>query len=267
VLGCEPLPPGAKGGDGKEQLELACPAGGALFGLPCVPGLAVPPPLCAPGLCPDLATGTCIDCFAPCAPGGSCPVRPLVDGCPPGFAQCSLDLCRDLLSDPLHCGACGLACRPGELCRAGTCTAQLGCPAGLTECPPFGFCRNLFEDRINCGACGVFCGPDAICVRGACQFALAVCPPDRCPLACPDGLVDCGDGCTDLARDPRHCGACGEACAFGEACFEGGCVFGCSPELTRCEEGCADLLVDEANCGRCGRACPPGAVCISGTCL
>jgi hypothetical protein len=271
-LGCEIYPPGSKADEAKSDasalIGLACPAGGMLFGDTCVAGEILAPPVCADGLCPDLLTGFCVDCFIGSVIGSVCPVRPLTDGCPPGFAQCSLNFCRDLLSDPSNCGACGFACRPGEICRSGMCQgATFGCPPGFVECPPFGQCRNLLVDRINCGACGLACGQDQICVNGFCQPALAVCPPDRCPLVCSEGLTPCGVECVDLGHDRENCGACGVRCGFEEGCLNGVCVSGCLPWLTRCASGCVDLLVDEANCGECGRACPANAACASGTCL
>ena len=50
------------------------------------------------------------------------------------------------------------------------------------------------------------CGKDAI-VGGACR----------------QGLTECDLRCVDLAQDPAHCGACGRACASGEACSSGAC--------------------------------------------
>ncbi|HCF60832.1 MAG TPA: hypothetical protein DFS52_22880 [Myxococcales bacterium] len=271
-LGCEIYPPGSKTGEVASEAStlvgLACPVGGMLFGDSCVAGEVLAPPVCAGGLCPDLMTGFCVDCFIGCVIGSVCPVRPLSEGCPPGFAECSLNFCRDLLSDPSNCGACGLACRPGESCRSGTCLGPpFGCPPGFVECPPFGQCRNLRVDRINCGACGLACGLDQLCIEGACRPALAVSPVERGPLVCPVGLTPCGVECVDLDRSHENCGVCGVRCGFDEACLNGECVSGCPAGLTRCPSGCADLLVDEVNCGECGLTCAANAVCVSGTCL
>lgn len=56
---------------------------------------------------------------------------------------------------------------------------------------------------------------------------------ERCAA---DGLDVCGDGCVDLAVDPRHCGACGRACAG--ACVAGYCEPACRPGEVRCGGKC-----------------------------
>jgi hypothetical protein len=33
------------------------------------------------------------------------------------------DLCIDVTSDPANCGACGVACLPGQLCKAKQCVS------------------------------------------------------------------------------------------------------------------------------------------------
>ncbi len=43
------------------------------------------------------------------------------------------------------------------------------------------------------------------------------------PRGCPPGLVACGAGCYDHARDPEHCGNCATRCAPGQACEAGAC--------------------------------------------
>ncbi len=45
--------------------------------------------------------------------------------CPPGLLPC-FGICTDPGSDPLNCGACGLACLPGQSCIAGQCGPVLG---------------------------------------------------------------------------------------------------------------------------------------------
>jgi serine protease len=54
------------------------------------------------------------------------------------------------------------------------------------------------------------CGSGLACVAGAC--------------GCPQGLTKCGSACVDIARDVRHCGACGVSCVAGQACEDSRCV-------------------------------------------
>jgi hypothetical protein len=42
--------------------------------------------------------------------------------------------------------------------------------------------------------------------------------------ACPENASQCWEQCVDLASDPRHCGACGRACAIGQDCDGGICT-------------------------------------------
>ncbi|MFN7133966.1 MAG: hypothetical protein ACK4N5_17955, partial [Myxococcales bacterium] len=64
----------------------------------------------------------------------------------------------------------------------------------------------------------IFCSVDEDCPEGLACFA------DRCidpgeqvipPRPCASGRVDCGDGCTDLQSDGKHCGACNQPCENG----------------------------------------------------
>jgi hypothetical protein len=192
-------------------------------------------------------------------PAGSCAV---------GLVDCD-GLCVNLVSDPLNCGACGIACEEGAGCQDGFCTVLGGggCKAGsgLTYCN--GTCVDLLSDGDNCGACGVVC-PDYpeiySCEGGACV-----------PPSCGAGLVNCGGLCADLLSDPLHCGACGVACAAGQACQFGVCTatttappssLTCAPGLTDCGGFCVDLSVDPFNCGACGIACGSGGTCTFGVC-
>ena len=43
-------------------------------------------------------------------------------------------------------------------------------------------------------------------------------------IDCGSGVTTCGEICADLKSDARACGACGNACAAGEICLDGGCI-------------------------------------------
>jgi hypothetical protein len=150
-----------------------------------------------------------------------------------------------------------------------------------TECPyPYTTCgataalrcgTNLMNDKDNCGACGHAC-PDygalnmsSRCVNGACALECKTvqiaCGPQASIIVFKNcnGLVD--DGCeTPVSDDPKNCGACGHACAPGQACVNGMC--GCPDGKTYCPgcalthpETCVDLDTSDLNCGACNVLC------------
>lgn len=82
-----------------------------------------------------------------------------------------------------------------------------------------------------------------------------------------------GDGgaCSfDTMTDPKHCGACDNACAAGQVCSNGACKATCDAPLLKCagDAGaiCADIKSDPNHCGSCAKVCvgpdagamPPG---------
>lgn len=86
------------------------------------------------------------------------------------------------------------------------------CDFGLVLCGNVCVPAAVFDSHPRyCGGCFTRCeAADERCVSGEC--------------ACAPGLVQCGDGCASLAVDPQNCGACGAACAIGDACVLGACV-------------------------------------------
>ncbi len=169
--------------------------------------------------------------------------------CPVGQKLCG-KVCVDPTKDVKHCGACGTACKAGEVCSGGKCA--LYCQQGLSDCS--GSCVNLKTDSSNCGTCGGACKAGELCKQGACA------------LSCQAGLNACSGKCVNLKTDSSNCGACGTACKAGEACGAGVCALSCQAGLTACNGKCVDLKSDNANCGTCANACATGYACAAGKC-
>ncbi|OJY18329.1 MAG: hypothetical protein BGO98_31765 [Myxococcales bacterium 68-20] len=228
--------------------------------------------LCTTNLQTDL--NNCGACGKKCAFPDEEIVRPGSFSCTNGecFLQCPAlmgdcnglleDGCEAFLLTPANCGACGIACKEGEICWKGAC----GCPPGYAQCG--NECKQLDRDVDNCSACGSKCEPSDVapgawpCGEGVLppQFG-AVCSNSSCGLGCTKGHFDCnndmcGDGCeTYVMKDPKNCGACGHACLPEQECVGGICV--CEdPGHIKCPNGCIDPMSDPQNCGNCNNACP-----------
>ncbi len=179
----------------------------------------------------------------------------------------------DLLSDPMHCGACDRACprvvTGTARCAMGACVVD--CAPGRGDCdgdPATGCEVDLGLDRDHCGACGASCdavGPNQL--PGACRAG--VCQP-----RCAEGFADCdGDpatGCeAHLATERANCGACGRACPLppnGQPlCEAGACRVRCDDaRFLDCNgdpaDGCEIDGRDAFRCGLCPDA-PEASVC------
>ncbi len=97
--------------------------------------------------------------------------------CPAGLAACPLYYgCRDLSSDPDHCGTCSHACGGNalfgglrDLCVQGECQSQ--CPFGVADCNGIqedGCEVDIRSSPEHCGACGNACLSGQPCVDGLC---------------------------------------------------------------------------------------------------
>jgi len=236
-------------------------------------------------------------------------------------ARCVVTACVDGYADADANPANGCECLPtgGEACDG----LDNDCNGQVDE----GF--SFSTDPENCGGCGRTCNLAQArhgCVGGECVVLECLAghwdadekASNGCEYACQlsdggveacdhldndcDGVVDDG---FDLASDPQHCGACGNACEFAHgfySCQDGRCALvNCEPGFvdadgtleTGCEYGCVvtnggeeacddrdndcdgrtddgfDLLASLDHCGGCGQRCaPPNARprCDGGSC-
>ena len=126
-------------------------------------------------------------------------------------------------------------------------------------------CDGLDNDRdglIDEGGCSA----TYPCARGDCVCAIThercetLCVPRAGPRSYCDGV------CRLLDRDPRNCGACGNACPRGVVCVDGVCAcVGLRPMV--CDGVCVDITTNPIHCGACHRYCGGEAVCIAGSCV
>ncbi len=212
--------------------------------------------------------------------------------CPSGESRCGA-ACVDTAVDTKHCGACGNACDPGEVCGNGGCKTK--CSDGKTNCG--GGCVDTLINAKHCGACGTVCPANKACVDGNCQcptgfsFCNGTCIDTRadkancggCGTTCPTkercvasactvtppcgpSERQCGDAgtCRDIQTDNNHCGGCGVSCGADKVCVNGGCL--CPQGTASCGGACTNVQYDPRNCGSCGNACNAGEQCIGGTC-
>lgn len=181
--------------------------------------------------------------------GGACSgdtttAKPSAIRCSPAQFLCD-GACTDIYRDRDHCGGCGQACRPSQICQGGGCrTPPLDCRQGETACD---YCTDVRVDSNNCGQCGNGCDPPTTCING------------RCVITCLNStFCPASDGgrpyCALTFSDNDNCGACGRSCAFSGS---GG---------TCCVGVCSDVASDSNNCGTCGHVCNGGTSCQAGKC-
>jgi hypothetical protein len=211
--------------------------------------------------------------------GGRC-----VTSCVSGFLDCDGDDANgceaDIRRDLRSCGACGRACAPPRgtgACEMGVCRVA-ACDPDALDCngrADDGCEVTPASDVRHCGMCGRVCtttGGTPACVRGGCTL-------DRCAAGRGDCDGDPSNGCeVDVNGSQTHCGACGRACAPGNAtgaCDVGVCrVAACATGFGDCDgvaaTGCeVDLRASTTHCGVCNRGCAPAnaePACAMGAC-
>lgn len=119
-------------------------------------------------------------------------------------------ICRDpndcdTQRDPSNCGACGVACGPGELCVEGQCACvDRDDVGGLPSC----------SSGIRCA--GHRAGDDPVPWCANVNDAIFDCESDRQRSCSPNT-------CVDILTDESNCGGCRVVCETGESCVFGFC--------------------------------------------
>ncbi len=174
--------------------------------------------------------------------------------CPIGQRKCGetkqTSTCVNTDINRKHCGACGTACRAGEVCSLGKCSTS--CQEGLTLCE--GRCANTKLDTTHCGRCNRVCKAGELCQNGVCT------------ISCPAKQIACNGSCVNIQTSTSHCGKCGTVCAQGETCNTGKCELSCPKSQTVCANSCIDTSANRDHCGTCNNKCKQGQVCNTGKC-
>ncbi|MBI5493477.1 MAG: hypothetical protein HY904_00535 [Deltaproteobacteria bacterium] len=135
-----------------------------------------------------------------CSPESNCAcemqVRPppqsaLYSTCDPNSArpECCADTsswgsgCKDLRTDSINCGDCGVTCHSGFGCSAGACGCNVA--ADCSGVSTADSCRN---NRCVCGAGVTPCPPGQTCCGGVC-CAARCCPGGQCCNVCPTPVL------------------------------------------------------------------------------
>ncbi len=240
---------------------------------------------------PTKDVNNCGACGKPCAANHARPTCAAgvckAGACDPGWGDCNgdgSDGCEtNLRVDANNCTMCGMKCAIKNAivgCSDG-CYIK-ACQFGFDDCnadPKDGCETSVLSDAKNCGACGKNCS--------APPHAKAQCLNAQCAVtSCDVGWTDCDNnglnGCeTQTGTDAKNCGACGNVCAQGLVCQNGGCTCpqcnipnaksacvnnmcvldSCLPGYADCDKSAANgcevyLAGDAKNCGACGNACP-----------
>lgn len=220
--------------------------------------------VCVGGQCSGCPEGQVV-CNGKCCSGqclrGVC-VR--VVECPPDRPTVCDGACVNTSTNPLHCGACNVACAAGQVCVNGQCSVNCpegGIPCGAVCCTGSQVCvRNPITGLQHC----TFCLPPQVGCHGVCRGCPV--PTQNCcgsqGFACCNSF-DYGETCCD--------GAC---CPAGQHCENGVCQPGCVSDRNCvrllgqrcCGNVCVNVEFDPNNCGDCGVICPTSTRCEGGSC-
>jgi len=148
------------------------------------------------------------------------------DTCAAGTKRCGTACVRTDLPDlgcaAASCDACPVITQGSAICVQGSCATT--CAEGWADCDhksENGCEIDLRSSLLDCGACSKPCKADhseAACEAGSCVVK-------NCEAVWKDCNGMPSDGCEANTHDnPSHCGACGQACATGEVCYEGQCA-------------------------------------------
>lgn len=236
-------------------------SGACVTGADCDDGLSCTADQCEAGRCRNLAVDSRCGEGLRCDPGMGC-VSPR---CGLGRALCDNGdaprVCRDILADPDHCGACDRRCTSTERCVQGVCQVRAG--AVGARCDRDDFCAMGFICEADLGGlCSRRCERDSDPVRTeamACGDPAATCLDTdgqpgggQCVRACdprattvPDGACPAGFVCTGLwtsrlGNSPDNTG-CMRFCARDEDCAGDPLGARCNPRTGRCGEAGLDL--------------------------
>jgi hypothetical protein len=157
-----------------------------------------------------------------------------------------------------------------SLNRADTCNGSGTClDNGVESCAPY-----VCVAGTGTAACKTSCDVNQDCIAGyGCKTTTHQCLKN-------DGLSGacCSGFCRNLAIDPGHCGACGQACTNEHgttSCVGGQCAPVCAPDYASCDgslqNGCETaLLTTTAHCGACNQPCTNEhgtTSCVLGQCV